>query len=47
MTIWDLLRRLDAALTPEFPVVDTYSDHIVIVDADGAEFEVTAREMPA
>jgi len=47
MSLWNLYRRIADGLATEFEVAEVDTTGIRIVDADGTEFWLTAKEEPA
>jgi hypothetical protein len=44
---WPLYLRIADGLAPEFEVVGSGTDGVIVVDDDGREWRVTAEEVPA
>ena len=46
MSRWDLYRRIADGLATEFEVAEADTDGVVLVDRDGTEWWLTAKEQP-
>jgi hypothetical protein len=46
MSLWHLYRRIADGLATEFQVAEANTDGILVVDHDGTEFWLTAKEQP-
>lgn len=46
MNCWPLYRRIESALTPEFEVVEASADGVLVIDDDGYQWLVTAKQGP-